>query len=585
MKLTLNKKNDPRGKHVVLVCSREEAYDVHPVVVQTILKGKARPVREVTDDGEVLYRFNLKFLDRLSLAFPMAEYSPGIFRRLRRAEEIRLAGMEVPKIKVPGFKGKLYDFQKIALGMLLAGEIDLLNDDMGLGKSFVALSYIAKAKAFPALLAVPNNAKFTWAEYLDEFFPEIEYVVYDTKEMSPAERSIALEKRAQITIVNIEAMRAKPIHVNDNPNRPIIGYEYANPELFDYEYAVGILDEHHRVKTPGAQVTHGFFQIKAKRWIGMSGTPILNRPEEIWTMLHKLYPDQFPNYSQFVSRIGLENPNRAGVLVAYDPDAMAELREFLLSISLRRRKDQVLKDLPQVIEVPRLIQLTDEQRALYNEIRDDMILRMDNGEIRTIGGALPQITRLKQACASPELYGGSAISSKVNAMREDVRQLVGAGQKAIIFSQWSRMTRILQREFAEFNPAYVTGEIPSMRKRQEAARRFREDPHCHLYIGTIGANREAINLGVASYVLYDDEGWTPADQDQSTGRSAAGGLRGMALPKGTKVHVLIYRAEDTYEQRIEALLKRKKNITDRFIERDGGKQVERITLADIRSIL
>jgi SNF2 family DNA or RNA helicase len=193
---------------------------------------------------------------------------------------------------------------------------------------------------------------------------------------------------------------------------------------------------------------------------------------------------------------------------------------------------------------------------------------------------------LKQACFSPELYGGSPKSSKVEELKQIVEELVASGEKAIIFSQWSKACEIMKRELADYNPAYVTGKIRT-KLRHEEQRRFNEDPDCHLYIGTIDANREAINLGIATYVIFTDEGWTPAGNDQAIGRSAAGGLRGASVKKGVKVTVIVMQAEDTYEQNVEALLKKKRAIFDRTVERDGGKirKIEKVTLNDLRKAL
>lgn len=605
MKIALSKKNDPRGRHLVLVCDPSESATARNVVVKEILKGKYRPVMGTDEKGRTLFRFNLKFLDHLALAFPMAELSPGIHRRLRRAEEKRLDGMPVPDLRIPGFQGELYDFQKIAVALITDPDyatsvgypdtIDMLNDEMGLGKTFVALSAFsilrkqarqAGKKKFRGLLVVPNNAKYTWAEVIEEFFPKLSVFVYDTQEQSKAERSIGLLSRPNLTIVNTEAIRARPVHENGNPYLPIIGWEYANPELFQCEYDWACIDEHHRLKNPSAQATRGFFQLAADSWLLMSGTPILNRPEEIWSVLHKLYPEDFPSYPEFVRAIGILDPSDPTRCVAYVPEVMAELREFLLGISLRRRKDQVLKDLPEVIVMPRPVTLSREERKLYNRIEKELILEMEDGTIRNIGGALPKITRMKQACFSPELYGGSKKSSKIEELKEIVSELVASGEKALIFSQWEKACLILKRELAQYNPAYVTGKTKN-RARQEQIHKFNNDEDCYLYIGTIEANREAINLGAATYVIFTDEGWTPAGNDQAIGRSAAGGLRGVGLPPDTKVHVIVLQAEDTYEQNIEQLLRRKRALFDRVVERDGGKirKIEKMTLGDLRRVL
>lgn len=581
MKLTLSKKDDPRGQHCVLVCeTRDEAYKVHPIITEEILRRKRNPVREVEDGGRVLYRFNIRYLDRLGLAFPMADLSEGIYKRLRRAEEIRLGDMPIPKITVPGFNGKLYDFQKIAVEKIVEGEIDFLNDEMGLGKTFSSLAAVRCLDAFPLLWICPNSSKYTTAEVAEEFFG-IEPVVIDAQEQTPAERNRLIDLRAPMTIVNFEAIRARRI---ENEEGELISLEYSNPALFDYPYSFVVVDEHHRVKTPDAQVTNGFFDLLGEQWLMMSGTPILNRVEEIWTVLHKVYPDMYPDYNLFVRDICIFAPGTSQV-VGYRPEPMAKLREHINSVTLRRRKDQVLKDLPKVVVVPRLINLNTEQARLYDRIQEDFELEKADGTTSNIMGMLPQITRLKQACFSPELYEGSQESAKIAELKLIVAELVENGEKAIIFSQWSKATRIIQRELAEYNPAYVTGEISKTKKRQEEIRKFRDDPTCKLYIGTVDANREAINLGVATYVIFTDKGWTPAGMDQAIGRSAAGGLRGLDVPKGVKVHVIELRAEDTIEEWIESLLKRKRNVVDRFADRDGGKKIERITIKEISEII
>lgn len=615
MKITLSKRDDPRGRHAVFVAKKSRKWELTQQVERDVFLNRVKPVTEENGE-EFLIRMNLKYLDRLVLAFPDAELSPGVYRMLHRAEEKRLAGFPVPELDIPGFTGTLYDFQKVAVGLLSdpdyarscgfdklepgpilnlshpGGVVDFLNDEMGLGKTYVILAVIAMLQAYPALIVVPNNAKYTWAEVIEEFYPKLSVAVYDTQEQDKAERDWILRHggrngaRADITLVNTEAIRAKAIHEDDNPNKQITGYDYANPALFDFRYEYAVLDEHHRVKTPYAQVTNGYFQIEAEEWwCPMSGTPILNRPEEIWTVLKKTYGDMIPSFEMFQQKLGHVVNGR---IVNYKPDAMAELRTFLGGRSIRRRKDQVLKDLPEVVTIPKLVTLSAEERKLYQKIEDELILEMEDGTIANIGGALPQITRLKQACFSPELYGGTKKSSKVEELKLIVKELVESGEKAIIFSQWEKACVILQRELAEWNPAYVTGKIKA-RARQEEIRKFNEDDDCHIYIGTIGANREAINLGVATYVIFTDEGWTPAGNDQAIGRSAAGGLRGAAQAAGTVVTVIVMQAEDTYEQYVESLLKKKRAVFDRTIERDAGKHrkvaAATMNLGDLRKVL
>lgn len=580
---------------------------------------KLRPVVERDEEtAKVIFRFAERWLDRLLLCFPRASISDGISEVLGREEAKRLAALPMPDYKFHGFRGEFWgDFQAQGAHQIVKGHIKFLADEMGLGKTFQVLAALSrkkhkankKGRKFRVVIFVPNNAKMTWSEAIEEFF-DFTHVVIDTQTQTFAERQRLIESDAEIVIVNIEGMRAKPIHEDFNPRKNIIGWKYANPALFvkdsfgqtdwyvedtrnlhgDLDGAERVMwdfvvvDEHHRVKTPNAQATNGFFQVKGADYLFMSGTPILNRPEEIWTTLHKLWPTLFPSFDNFCKVLQVRG--ESDKVIGYSPDAMAELRAFLQQVTLRRRKEQVRKDLPEVVDLVHKVELTGEQRALYEQVKDEFLLVLEGGEQKQIMGVLPQITRLKQAAFSPELYGGSKRSAKIEKLKEIVQQLVDNGEKAIIFSQWKMATQIIRRELAEYNPAYVTGEVTSMHARHAEQVKFRTDPTCKLYIGTIGANRESVNLGTATYVIFTDLDWVPAGKDQAVGRSAAGGLRGVHLEgQDVKVHVIELQAEDTIEEWIQDLLAGKRAVASRMTERDAGRQIRKIEVSDIARML
>lgn len=621
MRITFSKKGDSRGRHVVLIAEYEETYDVMTVVTREVLPPGIRPeVEKFADTARTHFLFRIDtYLDRLLLCFPDAELSDGVVEYLGRAEKKRLDSLPVAPYKYKGFRGKFWGrFQAQGAYAIAEHHIDFLTDEMGLGKTYQVLAAICrlrhvaaklakkegrKPQPYRVVVAVPNNVKYTWAEAICDNF-DLTYAIIDAKEQSFAERQRVIESDVEVLIVNVEGIRAKPVHVDNNIHKPIIAWNFTNPALFvndcngrteftieelaeegiRREFDFFVLDECHRVKTPNAQVTNGFFQLQCKRLLAMSGTPVLNRPQEIWTVLHKLYPESFKSYERFCDVLLVKNDE--GRRIGYQPDAMAELRGFLQTVTLRRRKDQVRDDLPEVVDLVYTVELSDEQRRLYNTIKNEFLLELEDGTTKEIMGVLPQITRLKQAAFSPELYEGSTKSAKIEKLKEIVEQLVASGEKAIIFSQWTKATRIIRRELAKYNPAYVTGEVTSLRARHEEQARFRTDPDCKLYIGTIAANREGVNLGNATYVIFTDLDWVPAGKDQAVGRSAAGGLRGVHLAgKDLKVHVIEIQAEDTCEEWIQDLLQGKRNLVNRMNERDAGRQVRKIEVSDIARLL
>ncbi len=573
IKFMMSKANDPFGKHIMLICSTTRSADVLHLINAYVLKYRQRPARTTVGE-KTIFRFHPRFLDKLVLTFPHAALSKALRSKLRRAEEKRLEGLAIPRFAVPGFEGELYGYQKLGAKMIFKNEIDLLNDDMGLGKTFQVGAAIKKGNMFPMLFVMPRNVMYTTLVVFRDLFGIDAAVADGTLE----ERKAVLKEQHEVYICNHDMMRVKREH--DSEGRVVFTPKFE--DLFNRTWKFACVDEYHNIKNPASLAAIGFSNhLRAERYFGMSGTPVLNRPEEAWVMLHKLYPDQIADYTTFVN--GLVIKEGGADLSAYNPDAMQQLRDLLQNRSLRRRKDQVLADLPKKVYMPRQVILNSEQRRIYDEIANDMRMRQADGQIRNIRGALPHIVRLKQACFSPELFGGTPTSSKIDELREIVRTLADNGEKAIVFSQWKAATRIIQREFAEYDPAYVDGSV-SLRQREEEYSRFNGDDDCKLYIGTIGANREGINLGSATYVIFTDKGWVPGHHEQAIGRSAAGGLRGIGSTV-EHVHVIELIAHDTFEERIEEVLKQKQNIANRLVERDAGSDVKRVRLRDLFSLI
>lgn len=630
MKLGLSKKGDPRGRHLVFICSRADDYAAHSLIVDEVLNG-AEPVREIDRVRDVVrWRFHLRFLERLLLVFPQAELSPGLDNWVIEQQKKQFLDLPVPDIDIPGFydykleeEASPYDFQKIGIDKIeqeiakIQHEIDaltdeerqalldeaeqlaeimygtklpgyILNDEMGLGKTIQALAVAVRNRWFPAIFVVPNSGKWSTLRIIERFFDDD--FTYQVVDGVKAVRDDQIVCGADLTIVNFETIR---VNATYNRSTRVWDEKITHPGLFyeDWEeedpqiervYDFAVVDEHHRVKTPDAQVTKGFLKLRANKWLLMSGTPILNRLEEIWTVLHKLDPVRWPTYYFFVKDLVVVNG--AGKAVGYKPDKVIEIREYLRERSIRRRREHVSDQLPEVVYVQREVELNAEQRRLYNQIVDELVLEFEDTSKRKITNPLTRMTRLKQACFSPELYGGSKNSSKLVEMKIDVEELVASNEKAIIFSQWKQACRILEREFAQYNPAYVDGTVKG-KNRSAQEDKFNFDDDCKLYIGTIGANKEAITLNAATYVLFADKDWTPMANSQAAARSAAGGLRGIGLPEGTKVHIIEYYAIGTIEEWIEKLLLRKQQTFNMLVERDGGARFPKITMRDVRSLL
>lgn len=613
MKIGLSKKSEGTSRHITMVLPITEERAVRAAVYNDVLGREFKPVRETFskrgDDGVpemwVRYRFAMRFLEDVTLTFPYADFSPGLESMLNEAVRAQIAAIKTPKIKIPGFKAKLYKFQKYSVDMMVRKYLPnypstkdvkkkiifALNDELGLGKTIQILAFLCATQRFPAIIVVPNSLKFNWRNEIEKF-TDLDCVVLHG---SNAERAEMLQQPADIYITNPESLRTKRIEVGeDDDGHPIYEYEHRLPSMFDRKFTLAVVDEYHNFKNPDAQQSIGLHHLKAKNKIVMSGTPMLNgKPEELWSVLHWLYPKKYDDYGSFVRRYCVKKGSKT---VSYRH--LKELKRFLYgggitdreARSLRRRKDHIAEQLPDVVEYERMIELNPEQRRLYNQINDEALLWIEENP-RQIFNALAQITRLKQAAFSPELYGGSQSSAKMDELKEIVKELVSSGEKAIIFSQWKTSVEIMQRELAQYDPAVVTGDVPvqtgSTKRgtlktpRQDQIDKFNNDDDCKVFIGTIGSCREGFSLPAGNYVITTDKDWVPSKNKQAIGRSPAGGLRGVGVKRVTVIHLI---AKDTIEEDIELLLKKKQKMNDRMTEMDAGAFTNTVTATEMRAL-
>lgn len=578
MRIWLAKADSARPRHVVVDLSSGDEREFLFVVHRYVLPEGVQPWRERSKAGtKVRYRFSMKWLDRLVLTFPVAERAPAVDAKLASDSRARMHKLKNP----PPFAARsfrehaktgrhkdgtpftLYPHQLVSIDNCIKDPRHMVGLGMGLGKTAIGWAVACHFRPKRMLIITTYGGKGVWEDEMEEWtrIDRDRLTVVD----GPADK-----RRRQIS----EVLDADP-----NEGRiMVVNWDLLrlHPELSEVVFDLTVADEFHRAKNPEAAVTEAFLKIRSLREVLMSGTPMINRTEELWTPLHRVcrrrnttHPTEnnsrYPSSWLFGKALRIKFGGGDSVL-ARNPDFMEQIKADLDAHSTRFRRDQVSDDLPDIIPVRLTVKLTTEQRRLYNKIRDEYKVELEDGRIKTIADARAHITRLKQACWSPELYGGSPKSAKLDELTGAVRDLVEAGEKAIIFSQWSKATRILRREYAEYSPAYVDGGVTGEKRRAEA-RRFNRDPECKLYIGTIGANRESITLGAATNVIFTDKDWSDQYNDQARDRSASGGLRGLGVEHVNVIEIL---AEDTVDLDLEALLARKNAEFNTVVERDGG---------------
>jgi SNF2 family DNA or RNA helicase len=596
--ISQSKKVEGKARHVVLVCDQDEVSTAGYVIAEVLGKGVA-PVRRMTshtEDGKAIntyrYLFNMRYLDDLLMAFPLATKSAGMQRKLDRLNARNLEQKEVEPFEVPGLWNyaenceiKPYPFQYVAIAeavRFLNGDMDgqvddvykfiesfLENDEMGLGKTLMALCIVSmlmwiQERELKVLVIAPKNGKFVWHRENQKFMQlDLGLTDADTQDVGVRRRIIG--ERHTLTVINPEMLRGVERSRDGEPY-----WVGKHPELFDFEYDLCIIDEYHRFGSPTSLQSKGLQHIKAARWLPMSGTPFLNRPTQLWVMMKVCWPELFPDYGLFQKGIEIKEPG-SGKVIGYKPQVTGLLKKFMADRSIRRRKDQVLKDLPPIRFIDMPIELTREQRKIYDTILNELKLVLEDGSTEMIH-QMSIIMRLKQACFSPELFGGSKHSGKLDELYDSIPSMVESGEKILLGSNWSTATRILQRDLAHYNPAYVDGSVSGARRMLQADK-FNNNPDCQIYIGTIGANREAVSLGAATTVILTDKDWSPQVNAQFIGRSAAGGLRGVDATVDS-VSVVSMFASQSYEEGYEQVLRFKEGTFDSIVEGDGGRKRE-----------
>ncbi len=424
------------------------------------------------------------------------------------------------------WRGELMPFQADGVRALMENPRLLLADDMGLGKTIQAIVALRLLRAHrditSALVVAPASVLDQWRQELQKWAPELTAIIIRG---TAAERSWQWKAERDVTLISYDALRSD---FGSNAKSPV------RQKGWD----VVVADEAQRIKNRNltSDALKGLRRVRS--W-ALTGTPIENHEEELASIV------------EFVDRIGAEPPKR------YRPGA--ELRERHQELQLRRKKGDVLADLPpkQVTLLP--IELDPKQRDSYDKAEQDGIVYLKSlGAEVSIRHILELITRLKQICnADPK----SGASSKLSDIRDRLEQLAAQGHKALVFSQYTSDTSgvaAAARYLRDFAPLTLTGDIPQ-EERSDIINRFRTRPEHRALILSLRVGGLGLNLQEASYVFHLDRWWNPAVERQAEDRSHRMGQQ-------MKVNVIKYSCVGTIEERIDRILASKQLIFDQLVD-------------------
>jgi non-specific serine/threonine protein kinase len=434
-----------------------------------------------------------------------------------------------------------------------------LADDMGLGKTLQAISLLAAIKEgrvarmtpkppnsapCPFLVVVPPSLIFNWQQEIERFCPDLKVYVYRGKDRS------ATPEGYDVILTSYGLIRRD------------IG------KLKNLLFDVIVFDEAQAIKNIFADTTGAVRQLKGSFKMALTGTPVENHVGEYFSIMDLVLPGLLGDYRAFH---GKAKEDLAGLL----PLARERTKPFML----RRTKEHILRELPPKVEHDVYLELTDEQKRFYNRTVQEVRATIDAAykgktasQARII--ALTAIMRLRQICLTPQLLLPSLKepSPKVEFLKEKLTELFSESHSALVFSQFTSFLDVVEAELKVMGlPAFrLDGSTPVV-KRKEIVGAFQESETPSVFLLSLKAGGQGLNLTRATYVFHLDPWWNPAVENQASDRSHRLGQTG-------KVHVTRLLMRHTVEEKMTALKNRKLALYRALMEapeRSGGRAVTR----------
>jgi SNF2 family DNA or RNA helicase len=443
----------------------------------------------------------------------------------------------------------------------------LLADEMGLGKSVQALVTFAvdveQGWGEKLLVVAPATLKGNWADEIEKFtrFP---YVVL---EGTPAKRSKQIAEFAEQV----------------GPRVLIINYEQVKPhvvELNTIAFDKVIYDEAHYMKNPKSQRTKAAHALYAKRYALLTGSPMLNHVHELWSLLHRIAPAEYPSYYRFLNRYAVFGGYNDKQIVGVKNEK--ELTERLQAFMVRRLKKDVL-DLPDKQRIVIKVDLRDEQRKLYEYIEEELSIPTA-GYAPTpteVENALTKYLRLKQVCgttATIEGWEDRDHSGKLDALEGMVYELHENDHKVVIFTQFRGVLQAAVRRLEALGvPTYQLHGDVAPSARSGVVRAWSDDARpaalvCMLQVAGVG-----LNMTAARHLIFLDKLYVPKLNEQAEDR-----VHRIGADTTQPVQIFELIARRTIESRIERILRIKSKLFGEIVEQDDYKRAlyEALTAAD-----
>ncbi len=473
----------------------------------------------------------LSMLEKLRIAEFCSENRGELSADLSLLKQRLIDFQGIPEAKLPAdLTAELRPYQKLGVSWLAflreSGLGALLADDMGLGKTLQSLCAVRGR----TLIIAPTSVLPSWQSQTERFRPGLRLSLYYGSQRK-------LDRHADVTLTSYGTLRQ---------DRALLTAE---------NWDAIILDEAQQIKNPQSQITKVVHELKGGFRIALTGTPIENRLEDLWSQAQFAQPGLLGTRSEFQAR--------------FSEGRLEDLQRKIKPLILRRLKRDVAPELPPKTETILYCELNDEERAAYRTIfagtQDTIVRELEAGG--SILNALEALLRLRQICAHPALVPGFEStefkpSSKLELMLEQLEESLDLGHNVLIFSQWTRFLDLVEKALATraIEHLRLDGSTPN---RGQIIERFQDPQGPRLLLLSLKAGGVGLNLTRADHVMILDPWWNPAVEDQAADR---------AHRIGQTQPVLVQRlvAQGTVEDKILKLQERKRQLAEAVLRDSGG---------------
>ena len=561
---------------------------------------KSIPGRRWNPNGKY-WSIPLNHLGMLIRAFTGTEYEDMV--TIKSNEQINInqeleETYEIPDINISRVKKyvkkgySLYqhqvDFLKYAINRENNGNLNgfICCDTMGLGKTLEAINlalYNKRKYNFKHCLIIccVNMSKYNWLNEIEvqtngEFYAyilgsrkgrkgKINYNGSSKQKLDDLQIGHMYGDKSEpklpyFIIMNVEALRMK-----EEKKHPIADelINYIN----DFKINMCVIDEVHKNLSPQSQQGNQLLKIKKKTgtkcsWLPMTGTPIVNRPTDLFLPLRLIDAHAINSYWTWNQSFCVYGGYGGHDIIGYKN--MKMLKSLLQNNMIRRTKEQVL-DLPDKIEFIEYVENTKYQEKLMQEIQSDLLLHKD--EIVTSLNPLAKMMRLRQVNGSPELIDESieldkkylTKNAKMRRFLEILEDIINRDEKVVVFSNWVEPLRTIYHYIhSKYKTCVFTGTIDE-KDRQRNKETFINNPEYKIMLGTMGALGTTHTLTVANNVIFYDEPWTAADRQQAVDR-----VHRISTSKSVNIYTLL--SKDTIDERVHKILYEKDTIAGFMVD-------------------